>query len=282
MLDKRNKKLTNDNNESKLPAKALSRHLIDAQPLSNRYIIEVNDESVDIERLWRALWKRKGFLLFVTLIGAMLGAVIAFNIRSTYMAETVVEVNREQTGIIKNIEPEPQSEQMFNMDLTTKMLKIKSRPIIEDTIIGLKLDQNPAFHAGVNQGLSVTGIVKGFLRRFKSPSPQPISPPTVSQATVSQGAEHNDIQKGDIKLSFDDQNTTPQVRAPDALVKMVEDNLRVEQVRDTRAVRISFTHADPLLAANITNSMAQNFIKREFEGKTERYTNTAHWLDRST
>lgn len=281
MLDKRNKKIVKNNR--KMPTKALSTSRIDTPPLPPRYVIEASDESIDLRRLWRALWERKGFLIFTTLIGALFAAAIAFSMRSTYMAATVVEVNHEGTGIFNSNEPKFQSEQMFNMDLTTKMLKIKSRPIIEDTIIDLKLDQNPDFYAGmssrVGQGLFVADLAKGAWHRFN-----PMSSQFTPLLTTSQGAEQNEPQKGDTSLHLENQNQnmTPSVRAPTALVNTIEDNLRVEQMRDTRAVKISFTHVNPLLAANITNSVAQNFIKQEFEGKTSRYTNTAHWLDAST
>src|SRR5262249_34378620 len=65
-------------------------------------------------------------------------------------------------------------------------------------------------------------------------------------------------------------------------VEVIEENLVVEPVRDTRAIRVSFTHTDPALAAAVANAVARSFMRRNFEAKTERFTDTASWLDRTT
>src|SRR6185295_16978008 len=59
-------------------------------------------------------------------------------------------------------------------------------------------------------------------------------------------------------------------------------NLSAEPLADTRMLVISFTHTDPVLAADIVDNVAQVFIKRSFENKTEKYNTTSDWLDRST
>jgi capsular exopolysaccharide synthesis family protein len=47
-------------------------------------------------------------------------------------------------------------------------------------------------------------------------------------------------------------------------------------------LNVTFTHTDAALAADIVDNVAQVFIRRSFENKTEKYTNASEWLDRST
>jgi capsular exopolysaccharide synthesis family protein len=65
-------------------------------------------------------------------------------------------------------------------------------------------------------------------------------------------------------------------------VSYIQKNVVVEQIRNTRALRISFTSEDPELAANVTNTIARLFMERSFNNQTEKFTNSAEWLDKST
>src|SRR5262249_51155994 len=67
-----------------------------------------------------------------------------------------------------------------------------------------------------------------------------------------------------------------------ALAAMVDQALAVELVRDTRAIKISFTHNDPGLAAAIANQAGKSFIDMSFKNQTSQFTNTSDWLDPST
>jgi succinoglycan biosynthesis transport protein ExoP len=45
---------------------------------------------------------------------------------------------------------------------------------------------------------------------------------------------------------------------------------------------IAFTHADPTLAANIANAIAERFVETNFDKRVEQFTSASEWLDRST
>jgi capsular exopolysaccharide synthesis family protein len=65
-------------------------------------------------------------------------------------------------------------------------------------------------------------------------------------------------------------------------IQTLLDNLNVEGVRDTRLIRISFKHTDPDIAADVANGVADNFMRYNFQGKTERFMSASKWLDDST
>ena len=44
----------------------------------------------------------------------------------------------------------------------------------------------------------------------------------------------------------------------------------------------ALTHTDPKIAAEVTNAVANTFLDRNFENKTEKFRGAAKWLDEST
>ena len=65
-------------------------------------------------------------------------------------------------------------------------------------------------------------------------------------------------------------------------VLLVAGGLQADQVKDTRTLRITYTHTDPVITAAVANGVAQDFIDQNFENKTERFTGASKWLDTTT
>ncbi len=81
------------------------------------------------------------------------------SVRPTYSASAVVEVRKENAPlIIAGGETDVDSA----LSLNTKILMFKSRPLLEDVINRLKLDQNPTFR-DVAQKRSWWDTIKGLV-----------------------------------------------------------------------------------------------------------------------
>ena len=65
-------------------------------------------------------------------------------------------------------------------------------------------------------------------------------------------------------------------------IGILEGGLGVEPVKETRALRISFNHTDPKIAAEVTNAVANTFLDRNFETRPRVFRGAAKWLDEST
>ncbi|MCI0422161.1 MAG: polysaccharide biosynthesis tyrosine autokinase, partial [Acidobacteria bacterium] len=59
-------------------------------------------------------------------------------------------------------------------------------------------------------------------------------------------------------------------------------NLKVSDVRETRLLKIAFTHTDPEIAGLVSNGIARNFIEHNFQSKTQRFDDASTWLEDST
>ena len=133
-------------------------------------------------------------------------------------------------------------------------------------VVDLKLDQNPKFVEPTRR--SFWEAVQTVLNRatFKKPEPEP---PTTVGGLIS--GPQNKLAR------------TPEEREKlGPFVSMVAGGLVAEQVKETRTLKVTFTHTDPIICAAVANSVAQDFIDQNFENKTERFTGASRWLDATT
>ena len=65
-------------------------------------------------------------------------------------------------------------------------------------------------------------------------------------------------------------------------VAYLRSGLSIDNVKDTQLLSISFTHINPQISEAVANGVANAFIERSFENKTEKYTKSSAWLERST
>src|SRR5262249_49388238 len=124
--------------------------------------------------------------------------------------------------------------------------------------------------------------ISGSSSEPKNPPRNQINgPPTGADKSVP---VNDELTSGEAPAQAQDDPTNMHVENPrlDRFVAVLERGLSVSHVRDTQALKISFTHTDPALAALIANGVAQSFIQLNFENKIDKFTNTSNWLDRST
>ena len=153
---------------------------------------------------------------------------------------------------------EPDDTYLVSLGMKTKMRLLQSRPLLEDVVVNLKLDQDPRF-LDVTTKKSVWEAMQSILSKFRPPSSGRAAPTPVQTSIATQpGAERS--REESARLS--------------PYVDVLASNLSAEPLPDTRMLVISFTHTDPVIAADVIDNVAQVFIQRNFEGKTESYTNT--------
>ncbi|HSQ19049.1 MAG TPA: polysaccharide biosynthesis tyrosine autokinase, partial [Blastocatellia bacterium] len=149
------------------------------------------------------------------------------------------------------------------VNIKTKMLLLNSRELHEDVVADLKLDQNPKFLDNEKGTLSkLLGAIIG-----------------------KKDGDDETVDSDDIADQVDEDE---HVRSPEESARLapyvtaLEENLVVEPLRETRALKVSFTHTSPSMVAGVVNGIARTFLKRSFETKTEKFADTASWLDSAT
>ncbi len=229
-----------------------------------------NNEAVHLREYLRII-KRRKYLVWVTvLLGTMLGILYSFHIKSSYTAKVMIEIGTEAPTLMKGGEA---VYYMNDYEVKTAVQILQSRPLQTEISKAMKLGENKNF-------LDVTeerSLGETFAAVFdKAPAP-------MSDRKVLAGifADNPDEVKPII-------NPNEQVLSEKEQEKMrlllgaIQSNLKVSTIRDSRLVNIEYSHTDPVLAAAIANTLAKTFIDSNFRSKTNKYTKTSDWLDRTT
>ena len=218
-----------------------------------------------LRQISRILRKRKWLILALVFAGTCITTVEIYRTQSTYQAAATIEIRNDGKTLVKTADVIVQTDGSDNIN--TYIYMIKSRPLLQNVAINLKLDQNPDF-LKVNERKSVWEAIKTISNKFQSGSHTSQSPQIIESPAIT--------VQGDLRL-------TPEEAAHLApIVSVLSNNLNVEQLPFTRVLKISFTHTDPMLAAQVTNAVAQDFIERRFQEKTTKFTKASAWLDDAT
>ncbi|HEU4389853.1 MAG TPA: polysaccharide biosynthesis tyrosine autokinase [Blastocatellia bacterium] len=219
------------------------------------------DGPINFRELWRRVRKRKWLIAVLAVIVTSIVTVDIFRTKSTYVASATIEVGKENQPLVQGATVIIQGNDSDSMKTT--MLSIKSRPLLEEVAANLHLDQNPKFF-DVTSRKSVWEAVMTIAGKLKPVGPSVPQPDAAQQITDSK--ELTEAQRA--KLS--------------PYVGVLSGYVSVDQIPDTRALIISFTHTEPAVARDVANGVAETFISRSFETKTEKFTKTSEWLDTTT
>ncbi len=222
-------------------------------------------ESVNVRELWRKVRKRKWLILTVVALATIIVTLESFRIKSTFQASAKVAVAKDSATFFKENNVIVQADDSDK--IKTEMLLLTTYPLEEEVVRRLNLERLPTFLA-IEQKNSFAQALKSILAKFVRPLEKPIPAPAVNP----------------IKLN-EDPLAPP---APDEsarlepYVELLGRYLYVEQIPETRALQVTYTHTDPLIAAAVANGAAQVLYKRSFEAKTSRFNKSADWLAETT
>ncbi|MEK6285208.1 MAG: polysaccharide biosynthesis tyrosine autokinase [Acidobacteriota bacterium] len=229
------------------------------------------EEGLHLRELWRTIRKRKWLIAIIAVIITTLVTIEAYSTKSTYRASAFIELGKDSpavrsatNGVV--IQTDDADIYYPQLAINTHLFRLMSEPLLEDVVADLKLDQNPKFAESSRR--SFLEAVQAILNRatFKNQEGDP--PAKVGALTPD----------ADISLARPKEESAR--LAP--YVSMIQGGLQAEQVKETRTLKVTFTHTDPVLAAAVANGVAQDFINKTFEGKTEKFTSASKWLDTTT
>lgn len=219
-------------------------------------------DGFDPRGIWRKIRKRKWLILTVVLIVATIVSIESFRTKSLYLATTKIAISKQGT-VVKAGDLVLESNDTERVK--TDMLMLSTHPLLEDVVVRLKLDQNPQF-PDVKNRKSAIEAVKTIWAKIKGV-------PNTS-ASVSAPLNISPAQES-VRSAAESERLSP-------FVDLLKDNLYVEQIPETRALAINYSHTNPVIAQAVANGVAQVFLDFSFQNKTSKYTSSFNWLDRTT
>lgn len=219
--------------------------------------------SVNFRAIWRTILKRKWLIVVIVFIVTSAATIEVYRTKSIYKATASIEVRKDATTLVKTQNIVVQTDDSDAMN--TYMYMIKSRPLLLRVAESLRLDQNPKFF-DVTSRKSISEAVQTVFKRVSSANEA--KPPTPIK----------DIPASDWKNEM-----SPEAKAKwSPYAGVIGGGLSVEQLPAARLIMVSYIHTDPQTAAAVANTVSQHFIEHNFKSKTENFTKTSEWLDRTT
>src|SRR5436305_1477584 len=126
-----------------------------------------------LRRVWHAILKRKLVIFVIAVLVTSVVTVEAFRSKSTYQAATTIEIGRENRMMVRSGDvviqtDEPDDLYLVSLSMKTKMRLLQSRPLLEDVVVNLKLDQNPKF-LDVTAKKSFWEAMQSIMSKFRPP-----------------------------------------------------------------------------------------------------------------
>lgn len=225
----------------------------------------VPEESINLREIWRKIRKHKLLILALAFIITTIVTIEAFRAKSLYQAAAKVSIGKDTSPVVKTGDIVIATNDTD--EIKTEMLLIRTYPLLEDVAVRLQLTQNPQF-LDVGAKKTIWESVKTIFNKFSGASksearstPVDIMPELIESSGVRTREESERL-------------------AP--YVAVLDSGLDIEQIPETRALSISFTHTDPAIAAAVANGLAENFVERSFKTKTASSRSSYSWLEKAT
>lgn len=223
-------------------------------------------------REWRLmLLRHKLLILALVLLIVPFAAIQAYRPKPIYEAFSTIEVRRESSEVLKGSEPiflDP-----FN-NTKAEAYILKSRPVLQQAALELQLDKQPMF-------LEV-GTRRSVIEALRALSGKDIETEKKKKAAAAARITTDANAPVEFKNETDTENNAAIRERMAPYVGMLAEGLKVEPIRDTRLLKISYQHSDPEMAAAAVNGITNSFIKYNFETKSDRFTHASTWLDEMT
>jgi polysaccharide biosynthesis transport protein len=197
-------------------------------------------DELDLGALGRALWRKKGRIIILTLMAVAIAFAAVNMITPRYRSEARVLIETRE-NIFLRPDAEKSTERGTTVDqeaMTSQVQLILSRDLARDVIKKLKLNERPEFDP-VLRGTSLIQVLLVHMGIIKDPMSQ-----------------------------------TPEER----VLKSFYDRLTVFSVDKSRVIAIEFESEDPELAAQVANAMAEGYLVLQQNAKQDQSRSAGVWL----
>lgn len=219
----------------------------------NRTQLRPPSEPNQLSRYWAAIVDHKLLVLTILAICIGVGAVIAFAGPANYRAKTSIELLGVNSNFLnlQSVDPTgPISGGSSAESYTQTQLELlKSEGLIARAIKKTHLDENDRFLS--NSGSSMVNPVRSLFAR--------------------------------VGLANQTQDGRPAMGAQERLhtaIDIVQKRLKIQQVHQSNLVEIAFEDADPKVALDLVNAVAQEAVDENMESRWNLSRNVGDWLGR--
>jgi exopolysaccharide transport family protein len=207
----------------------------------------------DLKEILRVLNRRKWLIAAVTLLLTLLMVVYVFLATPRYTADLQV-LFEPKTGPVVDFKAALSGQPQDEASLLGEIEVIKSRDLAKRVIDKLGLDQNAEFNRALRTEAEWLTSIKQYVKSIGGIS------------GVKPEAEQS--------LTEEQRRSVERER----MINTFLDKLEATQTGRSRAVDVEFTSENPVLSAEIANTLADLYLVSRLEGKFENAKRASTWL----
>jgi capsular exopolysaccharide synthesis family protein len=213
---------------------------------------KANRKEIDLLEYWRVVIKRKWVLVTFAAVLVAFVAVLSFTATPLYKATATILIDEPSASLV-NIQDVLNYGGYYQTDylgtyFNTQLKLLTSRSLAERVSKKLDLGARPEFRTARTSRTNPVQAIKGFLSlRWVFPRKQTAMPASATSSAVS--------------YAF-----------------AVLDGLGIDPVPETRIVQVSYTSSRPVLAADIVNTLIEEFVRYSVETRYEATKQTSEFL----
>ena len=204
-------------------------------------------KEVDLSEYLGVILKRRWVLFSFAGTLILFTGILTFTATPIYQATTTLLIEEETSKILRIEDEFGYRSQVADLRFFNTQLKLlKSKSLAERVVSEMNLLSRPEFGAGKKPKKSPITLVKNFLS-FKWITPR----------------KKSKSSKADVSKNIIPSN--PYSRIAGA----VQNNISVSPIRETKLVTVSYTSPFPVMASEIVNTLAEEFINFSVEKRYE-------------
>lgn len=229
-----------------------SRSLIIDRTLANRAAPE-DDDTIDLLRLWRTVWRAKWNIAAFVITVAMLAVLLVLNMTPQYQASTtlLIEERNPQVLSFQQVYDPASSGSEY---LMTQIGLLQSRALAERVVNKLDLSRHPLLDP--RQQPAPAFDLRAWLRStqlFQMLSNAPLQEPENPEDSAAEAFNEATL----------------------ALMRQI----RVQTIGKSQLLMVSVELPDARLAAETANTLADSFIESQLDASMNTALNTANWMN---
>lgn len=202
---------------------------------------------VDLSEYLGVIFKRKWVLYSFAGTLILFTGILTFTATPVYQATTTLLIEEEPSKILRIEDEFRYRSQIEDLRFFQTQLKLlESKSLAERVTRKMNLLSRPEFGAGKKPKKGLMTFVKNFL------SFRWIAPRKKSKSSNPEVAE-----------------TTYPSSPYSGIAQAIRDEINISPIRDTKLVNVSYTSPYPILAADIVNTLAEEFINFSIEKRYE-------------
>jgi capsular exopolysaccharide synthesis family protein len=196
-------------------------------------------DTLDIVEYWRAVAKRRWSILALTVLVAVMAALVVSSMRPVYRGTSTLLIEQGKSKVVS-------IEEVYNQGIIqreyyqTQVEILKSDELARKVVAKLGLARHPDFDPRQAQ----PGWTSRVLSFGEPPAPRALTDEDATKAAVAR------LKRG----------------------------LSVQLVRNSQLVKIGFDSYDPALAAKVPNTLAETYIENDLEARIAMTQKAADWL----